>query len=295
MTDSATHLESPSFSSTWHTMRPYLPGLLIVFLVGMASWQLGRVMPRPGSVTLAILLGILVGNLLPNIAPYASGIRVVEKRLLPLSIALLGVELQLVMLLDLGLLAALVIVLGVATSLLASLYLGRLLGYPLKFSLLIGAGTGICGSSAIAATSGAIDADGDDIGISISVVNLLGTAGIFTLPAIVTLLNLSEVDGGMLIGGTLQAVGQVVAAGFSMNDTVGSVATVVKMGRVLMLAPVVIALASMMRSGNMENGKKLNPVRVPLFIIGFFIFSILASLSFMPDPAIGGIKTTGKF
>ncbi|MEM6527872.1 MAG: putative sulfate exporter family transporter, partial [Chloroflexota bacterium] len=203
--------------------------------------------------------------------------------------------LQLIMLIDLGPLAAGIIVLSVVTSLLVSVYLGKLLGYPLKFSLLIGAGNGICGSSAIAATSSAIEADGDDIGISISVVNLLGTAGIFTLPAIVSLLNLGEIDGGMLIGGTLQAVGQVVAAGFSMNDTVGSVATVVKMGRVLMLAPVVIALASIVRSGNAEDGKSLNPLRVPLFIIGFFVFSLVASLNVLPEPAIGSIRTTGKF
>ncbi len=172
------------------------------------------------------------------------------------------------------------------------MYLGKLLGYSSSFSLLMGAGNGICGSSAVAATSSAIGAEESDTGIAISVVNLLGTFGIFVLPAMVALLRLGEAEGGLLIGGTLQAVGQVVAAGFSINDTVGGVATVVKMGRVLMLGPVVILLTTLVSRRNGDNSGG-SPIKVPLFIIGFFVLSLLASLNVLP--AVDLIKTSGKF
>lgn len=284
---STTHDERP-------LLQPYVVGLVTVFIVGMLSWLLGDVIPRLGSVTIAILLGIAVGNLLPDMTPFVPGVKIAEKRLLPLAIALLGVELQLATLVNLGGMAALIIAASVGTALLTSVYLGRLFGYPLKFSLLMGAGNGICGSSAVAATSAAINAEEKDIGISISVVNLLGTVGIFTMPALVGLLNFNEIDGGMLIGGTLQAVGQVVAAGFSINDNVGGVATVVKMGRVLMLAPVVILLTSLMQDKTAAT-KQQNPVKIPLFIIGFFALSVIASLDILPAAAIAFVKTAGKF
>lgn len=277
------------------SLPPYLAGLIVVLIVGIISWQLDTVIPRLGEVTIAILLGIAVGNLIPDMKRFQPGVKVAEKRLLPIAIALLGVELQLATLLALGPLAALVIAMTIATSFLVSIYLGRALGYPLEFSLLMGAGNGICGSSAVAATSAAIDAREEDIGISISVVNLLGTVGIFALPALVALLGFADIDGGLLIGGTLQAVGQVVAAGFSINEQVGGVATVTKMGRVLMLAPVVIVVSSLVSRKSREGGGSGPRVQVPLFIVGFFVFSLLASLNVLPSLAVNWIATIGDF
>ncbi len=93
-----THSGSGPLNLTW----PPLPGLVIVIIVGSVSWLLGQYVPRLGAVTIAILLGVLVGNVIPDMTRYGAGVKFAEKRLLPFSIALLGVELQLATLVALG-------------------------------------------------------------------------------------------------------------------------------------------------------------------------------------------------
>lgn len=272
-------------------------GLIVVFVVGSLSWWLAQFAPRIGSVTIAIILGVLVGNVIFNNEAGSAGGLFAEKQLLPVAITLLGVELQLMTLVALGPVAAIIITVSIASSLFLSVQIGKLLGFSPRFSILIGAGNGICGSSAVAATSIAIEAEEADTGISISVVNLLGTIGIFLLPSIINLLSLSDLQGGLLIGGTLQAFGQVVAAGFSVNDDVGNIATVVKMGRVLMLGPVVVMLGSWVQSqlSSTSEEKSKARVRIPRFILGFFLMSIIASLNLLPAMILQTIITIGKY
>ncbi len=91
-----------------------------------------------------------------------------------------------------------------------------------------------------------IGAEEEDVGLSVAIVNFLGTIGVFLLPLIAKfILHLSDINAGILIGNTLQAVGQVVASGFSINVSSGQVATIVKMTRVLMLLPITLILAFM--------------------------------------------------
>ncbi len=279
----------------WSKYRTLIIGLCIVLVVGIVSWQLGGLIPTLGSVTMAIILGIIVGNVLSDNRSMANGAVFAEKKLLPVAIVLLGIELQLVTLAELGPTAMIVILVSMGTALFMSIQLGRLLGFSQKFSVLMGAGNAVCGSSAVAATSLAIDADEADIGISISIVNLLGTIGIFLIPAIIRLLDFQNLSGGLLTGGTLQAVGQVVAAGFSVNDEVGNIATVVKMGRILMLGPVIVLIGMWIQSQGADNKTKRGRVRIPRFIIGFFIMSVIASLNILPPDVLAFLKTGGKF
>ncbi len=270
-------------------------GLLLVFGLGVISWWLAQFVPSLGNVTLAIILGVIAGNLIfrPSITQVAG--RFAEKQVLPLSIVLLGVELQLMTLVSLGPLALVIILISILTSLFVAVKLGAWLGFSRSFSLLIGAGNGICGSSAVAATSISIKADESETGISIGVVNLLGTIGIFFVPLIVHWVNLDNLGSGLLIGGTLQAFGQVIASGFSISPEVGQIATVVKMGRVLMLGPMVIAIGFWLQSKQGGRSSTGEGVYVPQFIWGFFLMSILASLNWLPDEVVSVIVTTGKF
>ena len=267
-------------------------GLALLIGFGLLSWWLASFAPRIGSVTIAIVLGVLVGNLLGNQAAVRVGGDIGDKTLLPIAIALLGVELQLTTLVSLGPVAAVIIVVSIAVALVASVQLGRRIGFSRRFSVLLGAGNGICGSSAVAATSLVIQADEDETGISIAVVNLLGTIGIVLLPVLIQAFSLADAEGGLLIGGTLQAFGQVVAAGYLVNDDVGNIATVVKMGRVLLLGPMVVLIGMWMaRSGGQQGRAK---VRIPRFIFGFLAMSILASSGLLSPEMLSLIKTAGK-
>jgi uncharacterized integral membrane protein (TIGR00698 family) len=150
---------------------------------------------------------------------------------------------------------------------------------------MIGIGNGVCGSSAIAATSGVVKVKNDDIGISIALVNLMGTIGIFLAPFLAHFLGFTDIQGGIFSGNTLQAVGQAVAAGFSISDEAGHYATVVKMGRVLLLVPLVLILIYIAKkeshNSDEDIGKKVK-VKVPTFILWFVFFSIVASLGLLP-------------
>lgn len=276
-------------------MQPFWAGLLLAIAIGIASDRLAILLPRLGTVTLSILLGIIIGNLIPNMTPFQNGVRFAEKRILPAAIVFLGVELQLATLGQLGFPAIIIIAASISTSMLLSLYLGKFFGFSREFSVLMGAGNGICGSSAVAAMSSGIKAKEEDIGISISVVNLLGTIGIFTLPAIVGFLKFSSLDGGLLVGGTLQAVGQVVAAGSIIGDETVRIAIIVKMGRILLLGPLVIFFHSWLVKKQTDTAEASNRIQIPLFIIGFFALSLLASFHVFNDASITLLKETGKF
>ena len=178
-------------------IKRYGPGLLVVGLVSLLSRYLAdNWIPNIGSVTLAILIGMLVSNLFVKGDVYTDGYKFAEKKLLPVAIVLLGTELQLRILISLGVETAVLIVLIVISTMLSSLYVGKLMGFSQPFSLLMGAGNAICGSSAIAAVSPLVESNEEEVGLSISTVNLLGTFGIFFLPIMVQLLRLDAVSGG---------------------------------------------------------------------------------------------------
>lgn len=275
-------------------IKKYGPGLLVVGLVSLLSQFLAdTVIPNIGSVTLAILIGMLVSNLFAKGQVYTDGYQFAEKKLLPVAIVLLGTELQLQILISLGVETAVLIILLVFSTMLSSLFVGRMMGFSQPFSVLMGAGNAICGSSAIAAISPLVDSKEEEVGLSISTVNLLGTIGIFFLPIMVQLLRLDAVSGGAVIGGSLQAIGQVVAAGYSVNDATGNIALLVKMGRVLMLGPV--AMLVMWRKTAVAAAKGKPAVPVPRFIIGFLLVSVLASWQIIPEPLVDWLKQAGKW
>jgi uncharacterized integral membrane protein (TIGR00698 family) len=166
---------------------------------------------------------------------------------------------------------------------------GRWLGLPRSMALLLGVGSAICGSSAIAAVAPLVTRDRTEIGLSVGVINLLGTAGIFLLPAVVAFQGLGEPSGALLIGGSLQAVGHVVAAGFGVSDMVGELATAVKMFRVLLLGPVVVVLGLLIRSREGRTWKL-----VPAYIVAFIVLAVVGNLGIFPVGWIDSMKIVSK-
>lgn len=274
-----------------------IPGLILSLLITLAARGLSGHMPM-GAVSLAILLGMLVGNILKPGPRFGPGMAFSEKQILSLAIALLGVNLDFMVLKALGVKSVLLIAAGLTTTLATALLLARILKFKRRFALLLGIGNGICGSSAIAATKDIIGATEEETGLSVAIVNFLGTVGLFLLPLLGTLiLKFTEINTGILLGNTLQAVGQVVAAGFSVSEATGQTATIIKMTRILMLTPVILLLLWTMAGKN--NKTKLNEKKprqtVPFFIIGFFLFSLIPTLKLLPPHVITGLRHIAKF
>lgn len=210
----------------------------------------------------------------------------------------MGVNLNFLILEKLGYKSILILIAIVLTALLSSLLFGKICKLDRKFALLIGIGNGICGSSAIAATEQIIGVKEEEVGLSIAIVNFLGTVGIFILPFLGSIfLKFTDINSGILVGSTLQAVGQVVAAGFSVSNLSGETATIVKMARILMLTPVVFALMFIFLRKNKNNTKKKTKKKtgIPLFIIGFVLFSLVPTFSLLPEEYIHVISKISHY
>ncbi|MBM7624571.1 YeiH family protein [Sporohalobacter salinus] len=272
-------------------IKDKLPGLILAIVIGLSGKYLSNWVSHLGGVTSAIILGIVVGNLFKLEGDYNSGIKFAAKKVLALAIVLMGLKLELNVLAELGLSSILIIMVMVVSTISIGYLLGRMMGLSKAFSFLLGVGNAVCGSSAIAAVKPVVEGKEEEVGLSISVVNLLGTIGIFLMPFLTYALKLADPVSGLMIGSTLQATGQVVASSFSISDTVGKLATVVKMGRILMLGPVVLVLSLLI---DQESDSAKSKVSIPPFIIGFFILSIIGTLHFLPQGMITFLKSLGE-
>ena len=282
--------------------KTYTKGLLASIAVAIVAIIITQFISF-STATIAIILGMIVGNYFFNAfhaedSEFKSGVKFAEKDLLMFAIALMGINLNFTMLANLGVQTILIIVLGMAFTIGMGMFLGKLFKLNPKLSLMIGIGNGVCGSSAIAATSGVAKVKSADIGISIALVNLMGTIGIFLAPALAHLVGFTDIQAGVFTGNTLQAVGQAVAAGFSISDEAGHYATVVKMGRVLLLVPLVLILIYIAKKESLKNHDEVTgtaKVGVPSFILWFVGFSVIASLGLLPKEIETIISTLSSY
>ncbi len=277
-------------------MKNNLLGILIATAIAMVAVLLSNYITI-GSVAIAIIVGVFIGNTIKLDKKFSSGITYSEKTLLAYAIALMGINLDFNILLQLGFKTIALIAIALSVTLLSAIYLAKLFKFDTKFALMLGIGNGVCGSAAIAATKDVIKLDQEKVGLSVAIVNFLGTIGIFLVPLIGTyILTLDSVNNGVLIGNTLQAVGQVIAGGFSVDDTAGQTATIVKMGRVLMLTPLIFVLIYFMNK-QVKNisSARTTKLEIPGFVIGFVIFSIIATIGILPESIVSIVSITSKY
>ena len=262
-------------------MNKYKYGLILSIIITFVAMFLSNFIAI-GSVAIAIILGIIIGNSVKLSTKYSHGITYAEKTLLSFAIALMGINLDFSILTQLGIKTLVLIILSMILTIFSAVIIGKLYGVDKKLLLLLGIGNGVCGSSAISATAPIIKPQNSFIGLSVAIVNLLGTIGIFLVPFIALSFGLNDIDAGILIGNTLQAVGQVTAGGFSISSDAGVSATTVKMGRVLLLTPLVLILIYIYnkKSDNIDSSQK---AKVPTFILFFILFSLISSFSLVDE------------
>ena len=283
-----------------------LPGLAASIAISLVSQFFARFLPTLGAALIAILLGMLLGNTLLNRPGLSQGTKFSEKRLLEYAIVLNGLILDFQVLKSAGLKGFVFIILQMSLTIFVTYNLGKYFGFGKRFSLLMGAGNAVCGSSAIGTVSPIVKADNKDKGISITIVNLTGTALMVLLPVLGAVLYGSDtLRTSALIGGTVQSVGQVVAAAKLVNDDVVTLATVFKLMRVLLIIGVAVLYGRMnMNEGESlftrkkraeitaseESGASATPAAVsygvPWFLTGFVVFFLIRSFIGVPDSAL---------
>ncbi|MEE7504920.1 YeiH family protein [Methylobacterium mesophilicum] len=259
--------------------------------------------PYVEALVLAILLGTAVRTAWVPGARYKAGIAFSAKQVLEVAVTLLGAAVSLGAIVASGPALLAGIVGAVALTILASCALCRALGLPVRMALLIACGNAICGNSAIAAVAPVIGADSRDVAAAIAFTAVLGVLMVLGLPLFVPLVGFNEHQYGVLAGLTVYAVPQVLAATVPLGPLATQVGTLVKLVRVLMLGPVVLALSLLApclpaAGGSAPGGARRRPgffKLVPWFILGFLALASLRSLGLIPDGWVGPISRLAGF
>lgn len=263
-----------------------VPGLLAVVGAVAVAVAVHQVVPQLPALTVAVVLGILAANLpwTTRLAagPLGPGLAFAGKRLMRLGIVLLGLRLSLGEVAELGWWTLAVVLAIVLVTFGGTLLVGRALGLPRQESLLVATGFSICGASAIAAMSAVTGATRRAMVVPTALVTLCGTLAIAVLPLLQGPLGLGPEAFGRWVGASVHDVGQVVATAGTAGTTALAAAVVVKLTRVLMLAPMVAGVALTIRLRRGGDDDRPRPPVVPLFVAGFLGMIALRSTGAVP-------------
>lgn len=280
----------------------WLPGVTLAGAAALVSWAIHTLVPAIPLLTAAVALGIIVGQIPAARGPLngilAPGLSVASKQFMRLGIVLLGLKLSLVDILGLGWLSIVMIIAIVLLTFAGTIGLGRAFGLPGHQPLLIATGFSICGASAIGAMSGVVKAKDEETATPIALVTLCGTLAIAVLPLLWHPLGLSTEQFGQWVGASVHDVGQVVATAQIAGPAALAVAIVVKLTRVLMLAPMVAVAAGVerrkhgaaielaARTGGSAPEAAARPPIVPLFVAGFLAAVLVRTLLPVPESVL---------
>ena len=286
-------------------IAPLISGVALSALVTLAAVAIQALEvsmvghPYVEAIVLAILLGTIIRTLWEPGPRWRAGIAFSAKQLLEVAVALLGASLTIAAIAASGFVLLGAIVTIVILALAVSFGISRALGLSVRLSILIACGNSICGNSAIAAVAPVIGASTDEVASSISFTAVLGVIVVLGLPLLIPLLRLSETQYGILAGMTVYAVPQVLAATVPAGLVSTQIGTLVKLVRVMMLGPVVACIAVSARNLRGDRSPGASEPNsffktVPWFIVGFFVFATLRSLSLIPNAAIFPLQKTAS-
>ena len=293
-------------ASIGQRVKAILPGLVVCIVIAIASKIIGQFIPSLGAATISIFLGILVGNVIRRQDKLNRGTKFAESTLLSISVVLLGATLSVGTIFEIGWQGILFIVVQMALTIAFIILIGKKMKFDIDFILLMASGNSVCGSSAIASCAPVIHANSKDKGIAITMVNVTGTVLMIILPAITSLIYQDQiVQSSALIGGTLQSVGQVVAAGSIVSEDVKEMATIFKIVRIIFLVIVILVLG-MIKERSVEQGIEdveeeahshthQSRLKMPWYIKGFFLTCILYTLRIIPPSLSSLISNIDNF
>jgi uncharacterized integral membrane protein (TIGR00698 family) len=265
-----------------------IPGLTLVGALTAAAYAL-RQSPGLGLLSpmiLAILLGIIFHNTVATPLLAKPGVQFAMRRLLRVAIVLLGLQLTIGQVIEVGGRGMLIIAATLLATFQFTRWLGARLGVEPKLAELIAAGTSICGASAVIATNTVTRGSDEDVAYAVACVTIFGSLAMFILPFLGDALHLDAHAFGLWSGASIHEIAQVVAAAFQRGQQAGEFGTIAKLSRVIMLAPVVLGLGWLARRAARRNDQAdiaQGEVPVPWFVIGFVGLVVLNSMIVVPD------------
>lgn len=259
------------------------PGVLLAAGVAGAAFAL-RQLPGVAALSpmiLAIVIGMAINNTVGVHALAKAGVTFTMRRVLRVAIVLLGWQLTVSQVLAVGGAGLGVIVATLLATFVFTLAMGRLLGVERKLTELIASGTSICGASAVIATNTVTRAADEDVAYAVACVTVFGSIAMVAYPLLPGLLHLDAHGYGLWAGASIHEIAQVVAAAFQDGPAAGEAATVAKLSRVMLLAPVVLGLGMLAARGAADGAGKAKPP-VPWFVLGFVAVAGVNSVVTLP-------------
>ena len=279
-----------------------LHGILLIALFSFAAFYIAEIpVVRRLSFSpliVGIVLGMLYANSLRNRLPetWVPGIRFCTKQVLRWGIVLYGFRLTLAQVAAVGVPAVVVDLIVVTVTILGGVLLGRLLKIDRDTALMTSTGSAICGAAAVLGAEPVVKCEGYKTAIAVSTVVIFGTLSMFLYPVMyrMGMLNgMTDTEVAVYTGSTLHEVAHVAGAGNAMDPTdslgIAGTATITKMIRVMMLAPVLVimsfalsrrrretAAAGAGASADAPAGK--SRITIPWFAFGFIGVICLNSL-----------------
>lgn len=289
-------------------VKKLLPGIAVCLAIAVPSWLLGKVVPVVGGAVFAILIGMIVALFWTPNAVCKAGVSFTSKKVLQTAVVLLGFGLNLRVVLETGKQSLPIIICTIATSLLLSALLRRVLHIDGNISTLIGVGSSICGGSAIAATAPVIHADDEEVAQAISVIFFFNVLAALLFPALGQTIGFDTTSGeafGIFAGTAVNDTSSVTAAASTWDSmwNLGSEtldkAVTVKLTRTLAIIPITLVLSLMQarRSGGQKGGFRLKNA-FPMFILWFVCASLVTTICTalgVPSSIFTPLKELSKF
>lgn len=275
--------------------RRLAPGVLISAIIAMAATFISD---HHGGPTLlyALLVGIAF-HFLSKETVAAPGIAFCSRSILRIGVSLLGASISVGQIAELGLMPVLLVPFGVVATILLGRYVAKPLGLTINQGILTGGAVAICGASAALAISAVLPAHKHqerDTLFTVIAVTIFSTLAMIIYPPLVRALFLDDRAAGILLGGTIHDVAQVVGAGHLISDRAAVVATYVKLLRVAMLMPAVMAIAWFYSRQTVAVSGKRGPL-LPLFLVAFAVLAIINSFGLIPAGALPIIASASRW
>jgi len=266
------------------TARALLPGVALAGLIAMAAQFVSDHYGAP-TMLMALLFGMAMSSLTEDSPELAAGISFGAANILKFGVALLGARISIDLLAALGWQMVSLVIVAIASTLAAGRILGALFGKDAAFSTLTAGAVAICGASAALALSSVLpksEQSEKNLLFAVLSVTLLSTIAMVIYPVLLGFAHFDDAAAGAFLGATIHDVAQVVGAGFSVSESAGETATLVKLIRVSLLAPVVLLVSLAFRQKAGEQGGP-GVAALPFFVIGFLAFAAWNSSGYMPS------------
>ena len=286
-------VKSPSRALT------FVPGIALTLLITSVGFAIHERFDTVSPLVASLAIGVALGNLGAVPVICAAGVKFSAKKILRLGIVLLGSQLAVSQVVELGGAELAVVIVVVTVTFLGTMWLGPRLGVSRPLSLLVATGFSICGASAVAAMEGVAEADEEEVTYAIALVTLCGSLAIILLPALRNVVGLESAEMfGAWVGASVHDVAQVIATSSTGGDAAVHSATVVKLSRVVLLAPLVAMVSVWLRTprtGLTSKSTTSKVTVVPIFVLGFIAMILVRTTGVLSNDMLSALKTVEQW